>query len=140
MKAVTYTIKQNINALSSTIKLILNTISLEHLISEQAQFEIKVVLNELIVNALCHGNNCEKEKVTYVTFRLLNNEYLYISVKDEGCGFNKKIDINSVDDYLKITNDSLCEHGRGLIIVNKICDKVKYNKLGNKVSVIYRMS
>jgi len=135
VKAVTYAIKHDIKTLASTIDLVLNTIMSEHCISDQILFDIKVVLNELIVNALCHGNNCELEKVTYVTFKLVNDNYLYISVKDEGYGFKPKLNADSLDDYIEATNKSLCEHGRGLIIVEKLCDRVKFNRCGNKVSI-----
>ena len=136
MKAVTYIIKPDIKNLAGSIDMVLNAIVSEHFISNEILFEIKVVLNELVVNAFCHGNNCEIQKSTYVTFKLLNNNYLYISVKDEGCGFNQKPERNSIDDYIEATNKSLCEHGRGLIIVNGLCNRVKFNKYGNKVSII----
>jgi serine/threonine-protein kinase RsbW len=135
VKAVTYTIKHDIKTLASTIDLVLSAIMSEHCMSDQMLFEIKVVLNELIVNALCHGNNCELGKVTYVTFKLVPGSYLYISVKDEGCGFKPNIDIVSLDDYIEATNKSLCEHGRGLVIVERLCDRVKFNRCGNKVSI-----
>lgn len=136
VKAITYTIKQDVKTLASTIDIVLNAITSEHFVSDQILFEIKVVLNELIVNALCHGNNCELEKVTYVTFKLVKNNYLYISVKDEGLGFNQKFDAKLLDDNIEATNKSLCEHGRGLIIVDRLCDRVKFNKCGNKVAII----
>lgn len=135
MKAITYTIKHDIKTLASTIDLVLNAIMSEHCMSDQILFEIKVVLNELIVNALCHGNNCELEKVTYVTFKLVNANYLYISVKDEGCGFKPNLDASSIDDYIEATNKELCEHGRGLLIVDRLCNRVKFNRCGNKVSI-----
>ncbi len=134
MKAVTYTIEHDITCLSSKIDLVLNAIMTEHYLSEQIMFEIKVILNELIVNALCHGNNCDLEKAIYVTFKLVNNT-IYICVKDEGYGFKPKFKQTSIDDYAETINRSLCEHGRGLIIVDRLCDRVIYNKSGNKVSI-----
>ncbi len=136
MKAVTYTISNDMKALASTIDLILNNIISEHCMSDQILFEIKVVLNELIVNALCHGNNCELDKVTYVTLKIVNDNYLYISVKDEGYGFKSKLNTCSLNDYVQVINNSLCEHGRGLLIVDQLCDKVKFNKCGNRVSIL----
>lgn len=135
MKAITYTINHNVKALASAIDLVLSSILSEHSLSDKILFEIKVILNELIVNALCHGNNCEIEKVTIVTLKVINYNYLYISVKDEGCGF-KKLEIGALDDYIEATNKALCEHGRGLIIVEQLCDKIKFNRCGNKVSII----
>jgi serine/threonine-protein kinase RsbW len=135
VRAITFTIQHNIKAVGSTIENILNAIQLKHILNEENLFEIKVVLNELIVNSLCHGNQCEIQKATYVTYKLMN-DILYISVKDEGHGFEPKFEIVSMDDYIKTTNNNLCEHGRGLIIVEKLCDKVKFNKCGNKVAIL----
>jgi serine/threonine-protein kinase RsbW len=138
VKAITYTINHNIEALASSIDSVLNAIISKHCVSDMILFEIKVVLNELIVNALCHGNNCELEKDTIVTLKVINNNYLYISVKDEGYGF-KKLDICNLDNYLEATNESFCEHGRGLVIVDKLCNRIKFNMCGNKVSIIKKL-
>jgi serine/threonine-protein kinase RsbW len=132
VRAVTYTINHNIKDVASTIDLILDYIRIDHSVGDDIIFEVKVVLNELIVNAICHGNNCDENKATYVTFKLINS-YLYVSVKDEGAGFNHKLSIDECIDY---TNNECCEHGRGLVIVQQLCSKVKFNMCGNKVSII----
>ncbi len=139
MKAVTFTVRHDIRRLACTIDSVLKTIQSEHCVCDDILFEIKVVLNELIVNAMCHGNNCEDEKVAKVTFKLLNDDSLYISVKDEGCGFTDKMNMERLDEYIESRNESLCEHGRGLIIVEQLCDRVKFNRCGNRVSIIKRL-
>ena len=139
MKAITYTINKDIKALAEIVDLVLKDIMLVHFICDDILFELKVVLNELITNALCHGNKCELEKVVYVTFKLVNYNYLYISVRDEGLGFKLKVNTKSIEDYLEIVNKTLCEHGRGLVIVYNLCDKVKFNKCGNKVSILKKL-
>ncbi|PYG88118.1 serine/threonine-protein kinase RsbW [Ruminiclostridium sufflavum DSM 19573] len=136
MKAVTYTIKQDVKALSGTIDLMLCDIMSEHIMSDEIVFEIRVVLNELITNAFCHGNKCECGKVAFVTFKVLRHDYLYLSVKDEGRGFDPEIKGYSKADYLEEANKLLCEHGRGLVIVDSLCNRIKFNKCGNKVSVL----
>jgi serine/threonine-protein kinase RsbW len=136
VKAVTYTIKHEIKELAAKIDLILNEIKSKNYISEDVLFELKVILNELIVNAVCHGNGCNSEKLVYVTFKLINNKYLYISVKDEGFGIKGNFDVKLLDAYADEANKLLCEHGRGLLIVNRLCLKVKFSRNGNKVSVI----
>lgn len=135
MKAVTYAIKHDIKGLACTISTVLADIQSRCFICENTIFEIKVILNELIVNAICHGNNCECDKGAYVTVKTFK-DYVYISVQDEGNGFEyKKADI-SMDKNIQSKNDEFCEHGRGLIIVEQLCDKLKFNCYGNRVSVI----
>lgn len=133
MRAITYIINNPVDV-SDTVSLILDYISLGHCVCEDVIFEIKVILNELIVNAVQHGNNCNDSKHTYVTFKIIDN-YLYVSVMDEGSGFNHtKTALINKD--LDCVNNLYCDHGRGLVIVRQLCDKIKFNKCGNKVAII----
>lgn len=136
MKAVTFAIKHDIKYLACLIKTVLNAIQAEQFVSEDTLFEIKVILNELITNAICHGNNCEDDKRTYVKVKVLNGSYLYVCVKDEGCGFNHKLDLQELYSHVDEKNKSFCEHGRGLLIVEQLSDRVKFNRFSNKVSII----
>ncbi|ACL74786.1 ATP-binding protein [Ruminiclostridium cellulolyticum] len=133
MRAITYIINDPVNV-SDIVTLILDYITLGNSVSEDTLFEIKVILNELIVNALQHGNKSNHNKHTYVTFKLIDDDYLYVSVMDEGSGFNYS-KFSLVKD-LDCTNSLYCDHGRGLVIVRQLCDKIKFNKCGNKVSII----
>jgi serine/threonine-protein kinase RsbW len=139
VKAVTYTIKHEIKKLADTIDLMLEDIKSKGFISEEMLFEVKVILNELIVNAFCHGNDCDPEKLVFVTLKLINNEYLYISVKDQGHGIMENVNVKLLDVYADMANKLLCQHGRGLLIVTKLCINVKFSRNGNKVSVIKRL-
>ena len=133
MRAITYIINDPVNV-SEIVTLILDYITLGNCVCEDVKFEIRVILNELIVNALQHGNKCKEDKRTYVTFKIIDN-YLYVSVMDEGSGFNHtKTALLNKD--LDCINDLYCDHGRGLVIVRQLCDKMKFNKCGNKVSII----
>ncbi len=142
MKAVTYTIKHDIKGLACFIKTVLDYIQSVQTMSEDTLFEIKVILNELIINAICHGNNCDEEKGAIVTikiFQMVNGAYLYISVKDEGCGFEKNIDLKRLGDYVEGMNNSFNEHGRGLIIVEQLSDRLKFCRYRSKVAVIKKL-
>lgn len=139
MKAVTLNIGQDIKAISSTVDLVLNAVQMQHSVNEQTLFELKVILNELIVNSLCHGNQCNMQKKTYVSFKLVN-DILFISIKDEGEGFNHDFEMRSLDEYIENTNREFCEHGRGLVIVKMLCDKIKFNRCGNRVIVMKNLN
>lgn len=118
--------------------------------------EIKIALQEIIINAIEHGNleisfkdkskflengiNIEdiikkyskKEKYSdrKVTITYCNNKNKVIyKIKDEGKGFNWK---NTVKKIIKKDNLML-EHGRGLLLANKYFDKLKFNEKGNEV-------
>lgn len=139
MRAVTLNIEQDIKAVSGTVDLVLNAVQMQHSVNEQTLFELKVILNELIVNSLCHGNQCSVNKKAYVSFKLVS-DILFISVKDEGQGFNHDLEMDTLNKYIQNTNKEFCEHGRGLVIVKMLCDKVKFNRCGNRVIVMKNLN
>lgn len=143
MKAVTYTIKDDIKGLACFIKTIISYIQSVQTISEDTLFEIKVILNELIINAICHGNNCDDNKTAIVTVKILKIEkgvYLYIGVKDEGEGLKQDIDLKKLSDYVECKNNTLNEHGRGLLIVEKLSDQLKFSRCGSRVAVLKKLT
>lgn len=103
--------------------------------NENDLFELKVILNELLINAISHGNNFDCNKKVLVVLKKVYNKYIYIGISDEGTGFDYKNSINHIVCNESI-NDTCCEHGRGLLIVRNLCDKMKFNHTGNKVSIL----
>jgi len=89
---------------------------------ETTLFDIKLILNELIINSAIHGNNQDKEK--YINLRMkVDNRLIKIEIIDEGEGFC--YDKNSYDPLeLKCC-------GRGLVLVDGLSDEFYVNK--NKV-------
>jgi len=97
------------------------------------RFAFKLILFEVLTNAVEHGNKLDlKLKVNYNL--IINKEEIQIKVKDEGCGFdwqkalnNKKCDINS-------------ESGRGFLLMNSYGYTPSFNKLGNEITVIKKIT
>lgn len=108
-----------------TIKSFIDTIinKLDNLISDRDLiFDIKVILNELIVNGALHGNQCMTSKCVSLTLKMDKDE-LTIEVQDEGNGINyNSAEYNASD---------LKSWGRGLVIVNGLSDEFYVDK--NKV-------
>ncbi len=89
---------------------------------ESLLFDIRIVLNELIINGVIHGNKCKKEKDVKVTI-VVDKEAVSIEVEDEGLGIDYNFDIydpNRLESY-----------GRGLVIVKGLVDELTIE--GNKV-------
>jgi serine/threonine-protein kinase RsbW len=82
-------------------------------------FDIRLILNELIVNGALHGNQCMLSKCVSLTLEMVDNK-LKIEVEDEGKGIN--FDICSYD-----PND-LKTWGRGLVLVNGLSDEFHVEK------------
>lgn len=99
-------------------------------------FEIKVILNELLVNAIKHGSNFDPDKNIRIASAIVNYKYFFLIIEDEGSGYcYDKIYIQ--DEECKI--DNMLECGRGLIIVKSLCDRIKLNKKGNKIYILKKL-
>lgn len=91
-------------------------------------FDIRVILNELIVNGALHGNECMSSKTVSLTLRM-SKDKLMIEVEDEGRGINYN---------LKEYNPSdLKSWGRGLVLVNGLSDEFYVDR--NRVVSIKRI-
>ncbi|MBC7088564.1 MAG: ATP-binding protein [Tissierellales bacterium] len=79
-------------------------------------FDIKVILNELIVNGALHGNECMKEKCVNLTIKV-DNDMLTIEVEDEGSGIIYNFDEYNPSDFKS--------WGRGLVLVKGLSDEFR---------------
>ena len=92
-------------------------------------FDIKLILNELIINGVIHGNKLNKEKCVDLCLEV-KKDYIKIEVADEGQGIN--CDISAYD-----PKELKC-CGRGLLIVNGLSDEVHIDK--NRIVAIKHIS
>lgn len=103
--------------LEDTIKTIDKVITDQSII-----FDIRLILHELLVNGVIHGNCYDKKKKIDVHVKV-NTKYIKIEVTDQGMGF--KYDRSSYNPF------ELKCNGRGLVIVDGLSDEFYVNK--NKV-------
>ena len=104
-------------------------------LSEEVIFDIKVILNELIVNAIIHGDRQDNNKQVFIKAGICSEDKIYIIIEDEGEGIADYKEMCSSDDDAVL----LDERGRGLKIVSCLCSSVKRNKKGNKVVVMKKI-
>ncbi|OPZ86516.1 MAG: Anti-sigma F factor [Firmicutes bacterium ADurb.Bin419] len=104
-------------------------------LKEDVIFELKVVLNELLQNAIRHGNKEVIEKQVKIRVGVNDND-VYFIIEDEGEGFVNRCS-GQQDPLLDMCD--MKESGRGLLIVRNLCEKVKYNAKGNKVVVLKKL-
>ena len=101
------------------------------------KFELKVILNELILNAIKHGNNSNPLKKVKVSIRIIKTEYIFLLIEDEGEGYDYTSKCNKAD-FSENCFD-MKETGRGILIVSNLCEKIKFNKKGNKVIALKKL-
>jgi serine/threonine-protein kinase RsbW len=79
-----------------------------------------------------HGNHADPEKRVEIEISCKERE-LKIKITDEGSGFiPKKLPDPTVPENLESLN------GRGVFLMSKLADKIKFSKKGNSVTMIFK--
>ena len=102
-------------------------------IPSQWKAEIRLGLQEALVNAAKHGNKLDPNKTIVVEFNVTPTEYYWI-IKDEGIGFAPQCPCHSNTAELPLDlPDEEAESGRGLCILHEVFDLVHWNTEGTQV-------
>lgn len=111
------------------IQEVIRTISDSDAVPSLDNYELYLILDEAITNAMEHGNRWDAAKK--VTIKIQDaHDKLLISVQDEGLGF----DTSSTPKRLTV-NGTLNTRGRGLFIIKNFVD-VFFNTMGNEITII----
>ena len=118
------------------LKDILNTLSNRFSLGNELCFDIRIILSELIQNAIMHGNEFDTNKKIHldIWFKEQSNT-LGIRVVDQGHGF----DLPLKTDNLFNAEPMLSESGRGLTIVKALSDDIRFNNPGNTITVLKKI-
>jgi anti-sigma regulatory factor (Ser/Thr protein kinase) len=94
------------------------------------QPDVRLGLQEALVNAAKHGNNLDPGKTILVEFFVLEDQHWWV-ISDQGKGF---IPVCSTPrDHVKQSIDEIDECGRGLYILHQIFDQVHWNLEGTEL-------
>lgn len=97
--------------------------------------KIVISLEEMIRNAITHGNGMDAKKSVSVTVDIDCQQAVF-SIADEGGGFDPSVvadPVKVLEQLLDEDNTENYTHGRGIWIARHYMDSVEYNKKGNKV-------
>ena len=93
-------------------------------------FDIRLCLEEALINAIKYGNNFDKTKKVLIGFKLKDSS-LSLSVKDSGRGYNYK----DVPD--PTTDDNILRgSGRGVFLIKHLMDEVVFNETGSALTMV----
>lgn len=110
-------IKSDLDDIDKAVSYVLEKLS-SVIRNEEIMFNIRIVINEIVINSYEHGNKCNREKGINLKV-CVNIDCIHINVKDEGDGinyiFNENRDIN------------MTTSGRGLRIVEHLVDELEIN-------------
>jgi len=93
--------------------------------------DLRLGLQEALVNAAKHGNNLDPGKTVFVRFRVDRDRYWWI-ISDQGSGFSPPQNCKAGDEGVGLPcQDEEC--GRGLYILYQIFDQVHWNPEGTEL-------
>lgn len=97
--------------------------------------EVRLGLQEALVNAAKHGNNLDPTKTIIVRFTANAREYSWV-IADEGGGFAEGHKSLSKHNCLvsKLPKD-YAENGRGISILHEVFDCVHWNREGTQLTL-----
>ena len=100
------------------------------------QAELRLGLQEALVNAAKHGNNLDPSKTVVVRFSLIDTQYWWV-ISDQGHGFTPSstcdVDVDPDIDPTEYLPPDESENGRGMCILHQIFDQVQWNRKGTEL-------
>ena len=136
LKIYSCRIPARINAVGTTVAdILLKFRDIYGDIGESAGFEFKVILNELILNAVKHGCHFDCNKFVKISIGLAAGHYAVVQIEDEGTGFDYG---HTASDISVPMGDcfQMKETGRGIIIASSLSNRIRFNRQGNRVLVL----
>jgi serine/threonine-protein kinase RsbW len=107
----------------------------DHLpLSQEERYDLKLIFNELLFNAVIHGNNSEKDKEVHIRMAVGDN-VVCASIMDEGVGFN----CGGFMEKAKREDTTQKESGRGMKLVMALANEVMYSCNGKQVTFVKRV-
>lgn len=99
---------------------ILNPVIESLIVDVSEKQRLKLIVSELVMNAYIHGNKGDPDKTVDVVI-LIDDENFDVTVKDRGEG----LDEGKLREIVMSVSEERDESGRGMKIVNKLCDQVQ---------------
>ena len=124
---VDMTIPGNINAISPVIEKVLAVVT-EMGCAAGREFEIELVLNEALTNAIKHGSAHDPSKQIQCCVACDHTRGMLIVVRDPGPGFDPASIPNPV-----VGQNLFSTSGRGIYLINQLVDEVRFEKGGTEI-------
>ena len=99
-------------------------------LSEALLFDIKLCLEEALINAMKYGHKLKGELSVHLAVEYDEDE-IRVTVEDQGEGFQPK-NLKTCTEGENLLKNS----GRGVYLIHQLMDKVVYNPKGNSILMV----
>lgn len=129
---VTLRLPSDVACIEEAVELVTRHCLAGHDAPPKTRFRLQVVLSEALSNAIMRGNREDRGKWVHIRAEL-DATNIQLEVTDEGAGFNPA----AVPEPIR--PEQLDEaNGRGLFLIRKLVDDVRFNEQGNSICMILR--
>ena len=97
------------------------------------EFEVETALREALANAIIHGAKGDPSQKIQFCVSCDEDRGLLIVVKDPGPGFDPQRIPTPIDG-----EELFATHGRGIYLINRLMDEVKFEKNGSEIHMRMR--
>lgn len=99
-------------------------------ITEDDLFDLRLCLEEALINAVKHGNKLQKNKEVYLKIKV-SPQSIELEIKDAGSGFDyRNIPVPTDKENLEKTS------GRGIFLIKELMDKVEFLDGGSRIRMV----
>lgn len=111
------------------------------ILDDTTRFEMKIVLNELMINSMKHGGKPGAARYISAVAGMRSDDCAFVIIEDDGDGYDTSL-INIERNKLKYADsvEDIEETGRGIFIVKNLCEEFMVNEKGNKVVIYKRLN
>ena len=102
--------------------------------TEDQIVDLRLVFNELLVNAVIHGNRYDQKKTVSIEIKI-EDGCIHARVSDEGMGF----DYQKMVARWNLEGNLLDDHGRGVLLAYHITDGLKFRDKGKVIEFTKRL-
>ncbi|MDM8515812.1 ABC transporter substrate-binding protein [Desulfobacterales bacterium HSG16] len=95
--------------------------------------ELRKVLEQLLINAIEHGNKSSIEKTIRYEITMIQNNLFKITVEDQGEGFDYQ-------NLMLSTSKDLQNERHGFGIIRSFCEHIEFNEKGNRITIHMKTS
>ncbi len=121
------TLAADVKAISPVVEGVMNVVR-QMGCAEGKEFEIETSLREALANAIVHGCRNDSKKMVQCCVACDESRGLLIVVRDPGEGF----DPASLPSPVR-GQHIYSEHGRGIYLINRLMDEVRYERGGTEI-------
>jgi serine/threonine-protein kinase RsbW len=117
----------DVNTISPVVSLVMRLVGdMKYAVGKE--FEIELALREALANAVLHGCKADPNKQIECSVTGDKDHGILIVVRDPGEGFDAAKLPSPTDEQ-----NLFSEHGRGIFLINRVMDEVKYEHNGSEI-------